>query len=455
MLVLVMSLVAVRVWDAPLFAALAAGFAASWVSAAAAGQGHRAIAGFAWQGLRRMVPVFWLLCLVGAMISTWLAGGTVPGLIYYGLMLARPGTLLITAFVLASATSMMLGSSIGTLSTVGLALMGVAKATGVAPPVMAGALVSGALLGDRTSPLSAAFQLIVNMTEVPRGEALRTLAATGAPAWVLSCGCYYLVGLAWEPAVGAAAQAPAALMTGLASAYHLQWPVLLPPLVVLALALSRLPVLYGLGAGVLAGAAVAVGLQGNTAGAVLSSVLLGFRLQSGDPVLDSVVAGGGLLPMVPMLLLLAFAGAFSGVMEGAGLLEGLVRPLLARLKGARALLVGTMGLSCLTGAVMANQVLAIIIPARILRGEFKRRAVPAAWLARALADSGTTVSPLMPWNLMAVISAAALGVPTVAYAPYAALLYLLPLVTLVWVLADPVLYHDYVDHPRDGVAHHR
>lgn len=434
MLALIAALAAVQGRGWPLYTALVAGFAAAWAVASLLGAPQRQLAEFALRGVRRVLPVLVILACVGALTAAWLASGTVPGLIYYGLRLINPRALIVAGFILASVTSLALGSSIGTLSTVGIAVMGIARAAGAPLPLMAGALASGALLGDRTSPLSGTFHLTANMTEITPERALRALAPSAALAWPLALAGFWLLGQGWRPGAQVSEAAAAIVFTrNLAANFNLSWLVLLPPVVVFALAFARRPVRESLGAGLACGIIIALLVQRHPLSSLLRELVAGYALHSGVSTLDSVISGGGLVRMVNIVLLLAFAGAFSGIMEGMELLESLVRPLLARVHGPRDLLMATMALSCLTAAIAANQVLSIVIPARLVRREYARRRLPPESLARMLADSGTVVSPLIPWNLMAVISAAALGIAPAAYAPYALLMYLFPLVSLVWV----------------------
>ena len=52
-------------------------------------------------------------------------------------------------------------------------------------------------------------------------------------------------------------------------------------------------------------------------------------------------------------------------------------------------------------------------------------------LSTSIADSGTIFSAVVPWNVNGAFFAGALGLSTLAYAPYAFIAYLTPLVTLV------------------------
>jgi len=55
------------------------------------------------------------------MIGLWIAVGTVPTMIYYGLQTISPKYFFILSFVSTSLVSMAVGTAVGTASTIGLA----------------------------------------------------------------------------------------------------------------------------------------------------------------------------------------------------------------------------------------------------------------------------------------------------------------------------------------------
>jgi Na+:H+ antiporter, NhaC family len=59
-----------------------------------------------------------------------------------------------------------------------------------------------------------------------------------------------------------------------------------------------------------------------------------------------------------------------------------------------------------------------VLPARMFRGEFERRGLAPQVLSRAVEDSGTVTSVLVPWNTCGAYISGVLGVPTAAYFPY-------------------------------------
>jgi NhaC family Na+:H+ antiporter len=115
-------------------------------------------------GILHTKEVMYILLLVGLLIPAWTASGTIPYLIDTGLGLLNPAYFVSFSFVFAAGISMMLGTSTGTLSAAGIPLIGMAALLNIPLPLVAGALVSGAFVGDRTSPFSSANQLIASST---------------------------------------------------------------------------------------------------------------------------------------------------------------------------------------------------------------------------------------------------------------------------------------------------
>ena len=82
--------------------------------------------------------------------------------------------------------------------------------------------------------------------------------------------------------------------------------------------------------------------------------------------------------------------------------------------------------------IAADQYIAIVLPARLFRAEFRKRGLKPQNLSRACADAGTVTSPLVPWNSCGAYMAATLGVATLAYLPFCIFNIASPLISLLW-----------------------
>lgn len=88
-----------------------------------------------------------ILIAVGALIGTWIAGGVVPSIIYYGLEFIHPSIFLLATVILCAITSLATGTSWGTAGTAGIAMVGVGEGLGIPLPMVVGAVLSGAYFG--------------------------------------------------------------------------------------------------------------------------------------------------------------------------------------------------------------------------------------------------------------------------------------------------------------------
>jgi NhaC family Na+:H+ antiporter len=305
--------------------------------------------------------------------------------------------------------------------------MGIAAHLGVPSPVMAGALVSGAFVGDRTSPFSSAHQLVASSAGVPERSLFRLLQPTTYAAYGIALLFFTAIDRAgdWGDGVGA---------TGFLErdvAWAESWPLAVPPALLLVCIAFRLRTRHAFVAGIVAAIAVGAALHGGTAAQWLIWLWGGYVpiLEEGASIAAS--HGKGLVDMVELVVLIAMAGAYNGIMENAGL----VRPIAARLLGDRSSLVGATARTGLfglgLGLVSCTQTLPIMMTARSLAAVWTER-FPREQLARVTADTSLLLAALVPWNMIAALCGTILGVPVERYAVYAAFLWLPPFLTLAW-----------------------
>ncbi|HYG60542.1 MAG TPA: Na+/H+ antiporter NhaC family protein [Symbiobacteriaceae bacterium] len=384
-------------------------------------------------GMAAMKVALSILVLVALLIGVWKASGTVPAMIYYGLGLAEPSYLVPAAFVLSLATSMMLGTSIGTLSTLGVAIMGMGQGVGVNPALLAGALVSGALFGDRSSPLAGSLNLNVAMTGTDLRRMLTVLMPTGITAAVLALGAYILMNsrVALDPAGSGTGMREA-----IGAAFVISPWLLVPPVLVLLMAFLRVPVRWALGCGIVSGGLLGVLVGGVDALEPVRSAVMGYASATGNASMDLIFSGGGLVPMLKQITLLLVAGVFSGIMEKTGMLTLVISRLVESVHRPLALVSSTMAISTAVALVAGNQALPIIISGRMLRPVYEREGLSPELLSRSLADSGTVLSGVIPWNLMGILASASLGISVRAFLPYAIWALILPFVSLAFTAVE-------------------
>jgi NhaC family Na+:H+ antiporter len=413
---------------APLYSGLAVGWLAAALIAVFHAHSLSSVLRATYRGMKSTFFIVGILLLIAAVISSWLSSGTVPAMIRYGTAWVQPRHLVATAFLLAAFSSMALGSSVATLSTMGVALTGMAQVFHLSPALIGGALLSGAMVGDRTSPVSGTFHLLAHMTGTRAEENYKPMWQTGLPM-VIACFFLYLYLGNGISSTGLKPASP--WLQDLSQDVKMPGYLLLPPCLVLLLAVLRVPILLNLGIGVALGVFLSVWVQGEPWFSVLRSLWLGCELKANGRVL---LHGGGMWPMLNEVLLIIMAGALNGVMEASGMLPAILDTVLKRIRSAGGLIMMTVGLSIAMSLVACNQSLSVIVPGRTLRPVYEKWGVPLRELVRSLADSGVVISPLIPWNLHGILCSAAMGISTETCFPYAFFLWGLPLLTLLMAL---------------------
>jgi len=400
------------------------------------------------QGVGVATGAIFILLAVGALIGTWILSGTVPTLIHYGLMLLDPSWFYPAACLLCAAVAMTIGSSWTTAGTIGVALMGVAGGLGMDPAITAGAVISGAYFGDKMSPLSDTTNLAPAAAGSELFAHIRHMAWTTLPSIALAVLGFAIIG--WKATASGEVAGVGDLSVEMQKHFRLGLHLLIPLLVVLVMAARKVPALPTVLVGALLGAVFAAIFQPDAVRAlagegVSSGVALlkgawmalfgGFKLESGVAAVDSLLSRGGMSSMLNTVWLILCAMAFGAVMEKAGLLERLIRSVLAAAKSTGSLIAATLITAFGTNVVTADQYISIVLPGRLYRSEYRQRGLAPVNLSRALEDAGTLTSPLVPWNTCGAYMAATLGVATWDYLPYALFNLINPLLALVLAFA--------------------
>ncbi len=397
-------------------------------------------------GISTAMGAILILLAVGALIGTWMMAGTVPAMIFYGVKILDPDYFYLATCLICSIASLSIGSSWTVAGTLGVGLIGVALALGVSPEITAGAVVSGAYFGDKMSPLSDTTNLAPAVAGTDLFTHIRHMVWTTTPSYLLALLLYLFVGLNIE-STGAVPDAFGS-MALMREHFDLSLWTLLPLAVVFTLAIRRFPAFPTIMFGALFGGVMAVILQPAavvefaaadelpTSLAMLKGVWQafssGFVSATGNADIDTLLSRGGMGSMLSTIWLIICALSFGAVMEHAGLLQRLIQYVLGRAKSSGAL-IGAVLLTCIGANIVASdQYMAIVLPGKMYRAEFRRRGLRLRNLSRALEDAGTLTSPLVPWNTCGAFMASTLGVATFAYLPYAFFNLINPLVSLIY-----------------------
>lgn len=385
------------------------------------------------------LPSLAIIVIIGMLIGTWLASGTVPLLIYYGLQVINPSYFLAACLILCSVVSLSLGTSWTTTGTVGLALVGIGSAFEIPMYWTAGAVISGAFFGDKISPLSDTTNLAPAVTETNLFDHIKNMFPTTVPAMVISFFIYLIAGFNIETSQGVNLDKVNAFIQGIDTSFELNPLLLLPVVVVIILALKKMPAIPSLFVGVLMAGVIAMVTQGASLHDVFTYAHSGFKMDTGVADLDKLLNRGGIESMTWVLTLVMIALCFGGALERTRCLEVIVDSIMSKVKSFRGLQTTAILSSITTNVVSGDVYLSIVLPGRMYGPAYDKLGYSRLNLARAIEEGGTLVSPLVPWNAGGAFVIAALGlgivegnIENLLYIPLAFACWLSPVIGIIY-----------------------
>lgn len=379
------------------------------------------------------IPAIYILMSVGMLISALIAAGTVPTLIYYGFGYLSADSFLVVACLFSLLISLATGSSWGAIGTVGLALMGVGEGLGLPAYMTGGALVSGAFIGDKMSPLSGTTNLTSVVCGTELWSHLRAMMATTIPALLVALGLYAWLGHGYRN-VDIDRMGVEIVRDVLSGQYHLGLITLLPLIVIIVFSFFRAPALPAILVGVSLACTVAYFQQDCEIKQLFQVLKNGYVSTTGIDAVDKLLSKGGLMSMAWVITLMLLALAFVGAIEFCGALK-VIKLRLDKVIIGRFTLVFFSHSSVLAVAALVGEVYtSIVLPSRMLKDKYGSMGYKPTTLSRCVEDCATLCSPLIPWNIGGAFVSTTIGVPTILYAPFAFACWLAPLFGLILAL---------------------
>ncbi|UCE05419.1 MAG: Na+/H+ antiporter NhaC [bacterium] len=387
--------------------------------------------GYSWQELEqgivlsisKAMPAMLIVICVGLLIGSWIACGTIPMLVYYGLKIISPNLFLVTACIVCSVVSLFTGTSWGTVGTMGVAFIGIAHGLGIPLGAAAGAIVAGSYFGDKISPFSDTTNLAPIAAKSNLFDHIKHMLWTTTPAWLIGLGVYFFVGRSYASKTFDSSQMEIILNT-VRDNFQFHWLLLLPPILILYFAIRKKPTIPGMIVTSLLATILGLIIQKVSLKNLVSAMTLGYQLNTGVKVVDELFTRGGMAGMMHVTLIAFCAFSFAGIVQKAGMLDVLLDRLLKVAKTTGALIASTVASGIAVALMTGSSFLTILIPGELFAPAYKSRGLAAKNLSRTTEDSGTVVVPLVPWSMAGVFMAGTLDVPTLSYLPWAVMCYM-------------------------------
>lgn len=378
-----------------------------------------------YQGGKKSFIVLRILVLVGAITSLWMASGTTPAILYYGIQLINPKLFIMYAFLISSSVSFLLGTSFGTVSTVGLSLILMAKSGNIDADIAAGAIVAGAYFGDRCSPMSSSANLVAHLTETDLYPNIKNMLRTGTLPFILSIFFYLMLSLHHPLTFTENTMA-----NEISNVFGLHWVTLLPALAILILAIARVDVKISMLVSILLAMSISFSLQHYNVLEILRIMLLGFNLDIDSP-LRTILKGGGIISMWKVSVVVFVSCCWAGLFAETNLLEDLDE-ILSKAKSRPATFLMTTTVSIVTAILGCSQTIAIVLTSSLMTKVYAKNKFARYQLAVDLENTCVPLAALIPWNTAAFVLTSTMNVSLVGFIPYAIYLYLLPLTQILY-----------------------
>ncbi len=375
------------------------------------------------ESLMKGMPAILVVIVVGALIGSWIAAGTIPLLIYYGLQIISPKLFLVTACMVASIVSVVTGTSYGTVGTIGVAFIGIAHGLDIPLGQAGGAIVAGAYFGDKISPFSDTTNLAPIAAKSNLYDHIRHTLWTTTPAWLLGLTVYFLLGVFSNGSGNVSLEKTDLIMSVLRSSFRFHWLLLLPPAITLYFAVRRKPIIPGMLLSSAVAVVLAIAIQTADLKTSVKSLVFGYEAKTGEMIVDELLTRGGMVNMMDVTLIAFCAFAFGGIVQKAGMLDVLLEKLLKVADTVGKIIASTVASCIVTALTTGSSYLSILIPGELFAPAYKRINLAAKNLSRTTEDSGTVVVPLIPWSIAGVFMAGTLGVDTLSYAQWAIMCY--------------------------------
>ncbi len=374
-------------------------------------------------GIAAAIGAIYIFMLIGVVIAALIESGTISGVVYYALYVVDPNWFLPACLLLCSFMSLATGTSWGTVGTAGVVLVGLGGILGLPLPIVAGSVISGAIFGDKMSPLSDTTILAATTAGAEIDQHIRAMFYTTGPALLIALVIFTVVGFNYSGAALSLEEIEA-LQAPLAAQFSTNPIVFLPLIVILGMSFRRIAAEPSILAGTLTAMLLAILLQDRELTDVINSLQYGFTSETGVERVDSLLSRGGLQSMMWTLSLALIALALGGVLNGAGYLRVLMHGLIQRIKTATQLVASTIVTCVVANMSMGENYLAVIFGAEVYKEAYRERKLKPQMLSRCVEEGATLSAALIPWTTTGAFFSASLGVPTVEYAPWVLLFFI-------------------------------
>jgi NhaC family Na+:H+ antiporter len=374
-------------------------------------------------GMKKSFALMPIFALIGIITAIWRASGTIPFFVYYGTLLLNPEYFILFAFLLSCVVSFALGTSFGTVGTIGVVLIVLAKGGGVNTSVAAGAIISGAFFGDRCSPTSSSANLVATITGTDLYGNVKRMMITGLIPFIATSIIY--VFLSRNNPINIT---DSKLLDDISFYFNLSYVTILPAVLIFIFALFKKNVKISMFFSIITAFLICLFVQKMAIADIIKTMIFGFKLNA-DSTLKNIISGGGLFSMFKVSLIVMIASSYSGIFEKTGMLND-IQELLKKMSNKIGIYLTTFFTSLATGAFCCNQTLPVLLTYQLMNKIYTENGLTKEDIAIDLENTAIMTSELFPWSIAIAVPLATLSADSTSIM-YAVFLYLVPLINII------------------------
>lgn len=386
--------------------------------------------GFSWdeilesivQKITKALPAFFILLAIGVLIGSWMVSGTIPMLIYYGLKTINPVILYLLAFWVCIVFSLLTGTSWGSVGSIGVIFIGIAVAMGANLGITAGAIIGGAVFGDKMSPLSDTTNMAAIAADVSLFDHIGSMMYTTIPSAIIASVLYFVLGFVFPPTITTSGlDTVTPFLLGLETVFNFNIFLIIPPIIVLYSSIKQKPTVPVLIISSLVAAVLALIFQKFNLGDVLQSLIRGFDVKMAPWAVNlpegviTLLNRGGLYALIDAIVVAFTVFIFIGAMGLVNAIEKVVDRVFRFAKTKTGTILATLSATAVTNSLTSNQYATSFIVGDAFKSKYDKLGISRKVLSRSLEDTGTMIESLVPWTPTAVFMVATLGVAYVDY----------------------------------------
>ncbi|MGL5593083.1 MAG: Na+/H+ antiporter NhaC family protein [Cetobacterium sp.] len=375
-------------------------------------------------GTKKSYLLVFIFVLLGALSASWFISGTIPALIYYGIKIINPNYFYVFSFLITSLFSFLIGSSFGTVGTIGLVMVSLARGIGLDIYIVAGSIISGAYFGDRGSPMSSSANFVAILTETEIYSNVKGMFKASILPYLITLSLYFYLGKNIEPKF-----IENNILTLLNQNFYLDFLVFIPMIYLVIMFLLKKNIRHTILVSIFLSLIIGWFLQNYEDRNFIKILIYGFRLPI-ENELYNVIRGGGIFSMGTAMVMALLSCGLVNIVDKLGVLK-LISEKIGFIKSEWKIYLYTIVVAILTAAISCSQSTSILLTSQIMKKIYKKNGFTKELLALDIENSSVVLSSLIPWNIAITVPALMLDISAVKIIPYSLYLFILPLIVMI------------------------